>query len=127
MSREHSSYRYQLTPRGSVSKVTFPNLDHFLAEVADTAIDTVRADVFPMVTPSDLSFVYHITMTLYVTAVDPETALILEYAEPLATDVTTDLSVAPPLDAAVEARLSEVEESILTVAPIIRRGRYVVG
>jgi hypothetical protein len=109
--------------------VQFPNLDHFLAEVAENQIDTVRLDIFEVVRPSPLSFVQYVAVTLYVTAQDPARATVYEYVEPVTTLTSSDPlrhdeAVHLAVDAAAD-RLHEVEQRMASTALHIRRGRYV--
>lgn len=71
-------------------KVEFPTLERFLEEVTHTNVRIVRIDVFSESRPSELSFVYYTTLTLYVTAQDEAGKVLYEYVEPLVTSATTE-------------------------------------
>lgn len=71
-------------------KVEFPSLERFIEEIANTDIRIVRIDVFPESRPSELSFVYYTTLTLYVTAQDSSSLVLYEYVEPLSTTANTE-------------------------------------
>jgi hypothetical protein len=106
-------------------KVGFPSLDHFVEDVVDAGIDTVRMDTFAKVRESELSFVHYVTFTLYVTAYDFARKVLYEYEEPLGTRATADLSVSEPmLGEAASARREEVERTLHQAGLRVRHGRY---
>lgn len=118
-------YDFKRNPRPT--KVEFPSLDHFLDDIAASEIETVRMDVFEMVRASELSFVHYVTLMLYVTAQEPTTSTIYEYAEPIATLVSSDEIVDDETAArAAQARMQEVSERVKQIVPRIRHGRFTI-
>lgn len=71
-------------------KVEFPSLNRFIEEVVNSDIRIVRIDLFSESRPSELSFVYYTTLTLYVTAQEPSGMVLYEYVEPLSTVANTE-------------------------------------
>jgi len=106
-------------------KVEFPTLERLLEEVTHTNIRIVRLDVFTESRPSELSFVYYTTLTLYVTAQDETSNVLYEFVEPLVTAATTE----PKFDD--EQAITSAQETMeRAVAQVHRlglqtlRGRY---
>lgn len=71
-------------------KVEFPSLDRFIEEAVNLDVRIVRIDVFQESRPSELSFVYYTTLTLYVTAQDSSGKILYEYVQPLSTTANTE-------------------------------------
>ena len=123
--RPFKLYNFQRSPRPT--KVEFPSLDHFLDDIAASEVETVRMDVFEMVRASELSFVHYVTLMLYVTAQEPATSTIYEYAEPIATLISSDEVLDDEAASrAAEARMREVSERVKQIVPRIRHGRYTI-
>ena len=117
---------YDIMARRRPVKVQFSNLANFLEEITNLEISVVRLDVFPVIRPSEVSFVHYITMTLYVTAYHSSTYTMYEYTEPLTTQVSADLAMHDEVAMALtQERFKQVEHQCNEVVPQIRRGRYV--
>lgn len=71
-------------------KVEFPSLERFIEEVVNSDVRIVRIDVFQDSRPSELSFVYYTTLTLYVTAQHSSGKILYEYVQPLSTTANTE-------------------------------------
>jgi hypothetical protein len=69
-------------------KIEFPTLAHFIEDVLDVGIYSVRLDLFEEVQPSELSFIHYVTQTMYLTAKDPSGYTVYEYTEALGTEAS---------------------------------------
>lgn len=104
-------------------KVEFPTLNHLMHEVRESGIETVRVDAFSEFRASELSFVYYVTTTLFVTALCREECVIYVYTERLSTTATdgkdSDVWTEP-----VQARLEDVHRQLREAGFLVRHGRY---
>lgn len=106
-------------------KVEFASFVHFLGEMQDAGIGLVRADVFEEVKRSELSFLYYVSLTLFVTAQDSTGFVLYEYREPIATITATEETFRD--DSFVEAaekRRKEVESQLSEAGITVKRGRF---
>lgn len=121
---------YHLMPTRQFTKVVFSNFDHFVKDILDVDISTVRIEAFEEVQPTELSFIQHVTMMLYVTARDSSTCTLYEYVEPIGRWMRTDTDDANAdsicAEDCVHMRIKQIEESVRQIIPCVRRGRYVV-
>jgi hypothetical protein len=122
-------FRFDLS--GNISKapakVDFPNLIHFIEDVREAGVKTVRLDAFEFVSQSELSFVYHVTLALFVTAHDPIENVFYEYTEALGTQTNTEPEFTDSsLTDLVERRTSEVKEELRQANFNVRHGRYTI-
>lgn len=124
-------------------KIEFPTLTHFIEDVLDMGIHTVRLDLFEDIQASELSFVHYVTLTLYVTAMDPSGYTVYEYTEGLGTGASAaDTRVGrgaggtdeaggaggeyrhPELVKGARDRLHEVEQVLTQAHLSVRHGRF---
>lgn len=105
-------------------KIEFPTLDHFIDEVKDSSVETVRVDVFSQHRASELSFVYYVTTTLFVTALCKRDAVIYEYTEWLSTAASDGKRRDASLTEPAQARLNCVRSQLRAASFSVRQGRY---
>ncbi len=107
--------------------VEFPTLAHFVQEVRKSGISDVRVDVFEQSQQSELSFVYYITLTLYVTASDEEGRVLYQYMEALDTTANTEPKYCGDdgLHRGAE-RMAGVKEELSQAGLQVGSGRYVL-
>jgi hypothetical protein len=91
-----------------------------------SGIEVLRLDLFENVHQTELSFVYYVTLTLFVTAQSSFEHTIFEYAE----EIGTATSTAPHMeDAAVlnqgRSRIEELKRRLEEEGFEVRHGRYV--
>ncbi|QQE77483.1 hypothetical protein [Alicyclobacillus sp. SO9] len=72
------------------NKVEFSCLEYFLDDMLRSEISSVRIDVFDSVQATELSFVYYVTLTLFVTAQSDFEHTIYEYTEEVDTSTNTE-------------------------------------
>lgn len=107
-------------------RVDFPAVDHFIEDARNAGVSEVRIDLFPSARVSELSFVYYVSLLLYVTALDPKNSLIYEYKEVLETTaalesgMTDEFAIQPGTD-----RLVEIEELFRQSGFSTAHGRFV--
>jgi hypothetical protein len=71
------------------NKVEFSCLEYFIDDMKRSGIDFLRIDSFESVRQTELSFVYYVTLTLYVTAQSNFEHTIFEYTEEVGTATNT--------------------------------------
>lgn len=116
---------YVRSPR-STSKVEFSCLDYLMEDLRHGGIETVRIDLFDSVRQTELSFVYYVTLTLYVTAQDENNDAIFEYREDVASSTNTEPHCND--ETAIQQgreRLAEVKQQLKTAGFEVLHGRYV--
>ncbi|MBX5435766.1 MAG: hypothetical protein IRZ33_00960 [Alicyclobacillaceae bacterium] len=106
-------------------KVEYPSLRHLMDDLALEQVRGVRLDVFEEARASELSFVFYVTLTLYVTALDASGYTLYEYKENIATAASTD----PVLDhdeprLRAQRRMEEVFRDLSAAGFDVRGGRY---
>jgi len=105
--------------------VEFPTVDHFIEDIASTGIETVRLDTFEEVSQSELSFVYYVTLTLFVTAYDPVKRILYEFVEPIGTTACTEMKLEDDLfTERAQNRIRDVELQLGEAKLTVLRGRY---
>ena len=108
-------------------KVEFPTFAHFVEDMTDMGIENVRLDVFEEVKQSELSFVYYITLTVFLTARDSIGNILYEYTEPIGTIASTDKKLQDEsFMELAQGRIRELEEQLRGAKLRVRRGRYSV-
>jgi|GEM_PF-6368954 len=110
----------------TTNKVEFSCLDYFIEDMRHSGINTLRIDLFDSVQQTELSFVYYVTLTLYVTSQSNRRDTIFEYAEEVASSTNTE----PRCDdeAALhqgKTRLAQVKEQLEEAGFEVLHGRYV--
>ncbi|MDI3328888.1 MAG: hypothetical protein QJR06_10065 [Alicyclobacillaceae bacterium] len=108
-------------------KVEFSNLDHLIENLAGVGTRIVRLDLFEEVRQSELSFVYYITPTVFVTALDPSGYTVYEYREPFETVASDKKRLSnPTLLEPARRRMGEIEQHLRTSGFDVRYGRCTV-
>ncbi len=108
-------------------KVQFPNLTRFVDTLVSKGTNIVHVDVFEEVRQAELSFLFYITPTLFVTAVDPSGFTVYEYQEPLETVISESrrLSKGTPVESA-RLRMAELEAVLRSQGFEVQPGRCAV-
>lgn len=106
-------------------KIEFSCLDDFIEDLESEGIDQVRLDLVENAQPSELSFIYYVSLDIVVTAQDRPVRL-YQYSERVCTQ-TTDEPKMTDRDAWMDAqaRLAEVKRRLLDAGFQIRHGRIV--
>ncbi|WDL99138.1 hypothetical protein [Alicyclobacillus sp. ALC3] len=106
-------------------KIEFPTLGHLVHEVRESGIETVRVDTFSEFRASELSFVYYVTTTLFVTALCREECAIYVYTERLSTTASNgkDSDVLTESESSL-TRLEDVHRELREAGFLVRHGRY---
>ncbi|RIV26648.1 hypothetical protein D2Q93_03730 [Alicyclobacillaceae bacterium I2511] len=113
--------------RGWPKMVEFPTLSHFIQEIRKSGISEVRVDVFEQSQQSELSFVYYVTLTLYVTASEEEGRVLYQYMEALDTTANTEPKYCGDdgLHRGAQ-RMVDVREELSLAGLEVGSGRYVL-
>ncbi|KPV42244.1 hypothetical protein [Alicyclobacillus ferrooxydans] len=109
-------------------KLEFSSLSRFMEDASEDHVHTVHLDIFEVAQQSELSFVYYVTVTVFVTAEDVEQRLLYEYAEDIDTVASTDRKCRDEqiLDCAKQ-RIKEIEQVLRDEGFEVRHGRLTVG
>lgn len=107
------------------NKVEFSCLEYFIEDMKRSDITTVRIDVFESVQRTELSFVYYVTLTLFVTAQSDFQHTLFEYTEEVGTATNTEPKLA---DEAVLAKgrtkIEELKQRLESEGFEVLHGRY---
>jgi hypothetical protein len=108
------------------NKVAFSCLEYFIDDMSRSGIELLRTDLFETVHQTELSFVYYVTLTLFVTAQSTFEHTIFEYAEEIgtATNTTPHMEDAAVLNQG-RTRIAELERRLGEAGFEVRHGRYV--
>lgn len=115
-------------PEASWQCVELPSLNHLISELEEAGIELARVDLFQSGQVSELSFVYYVSLIVYVTAVDRENRILYEYKHVC----DTQTSLKPELDDEVslqraEHEMEQVTENLKQAGLSVHYGRYVIG
>lgn len=126
---QRTNSRGQSFGKGSntTTKIEFSALADFIEEVRAAKIDVVRFDVFETAEKSELSFIYYVTVTMYVTAQSFSGRTLYEYREWLGTAPSADRHFQDDvLEKLVQARSSEVRTVLAAASCTVKAGRFVI-
>jgi hypothetical protein len=124
---EDKSSPHVLRRLKTYQKVDFPNLSHFQEELSDEHIHLVRLDMFEEPQQSELSFVYYVTLIMYVTAQDPTGMVLYEYRELLETTASSEPKFTDEMALKrAHERLTEVGLQLSSKGFVVQRGRFSV-
>jgi hypothetical protein len=105
-------------------KLEFSSIQRFMEDAEQDHVRTVHLDVFEVSQQSELSFVYYVTLTIFVTAEDHEQRLLYEYAEEVGTVAGTDRHCKDEaIVVRARERVKELHEELTTTGFEVKHGR----
>lgn len=114
--------------RPQFGKLEFSSIESFIEDARADHVDTVHLDVFEVSQQSELSFVYYVTLTVFVTAEDEAQRLLYEYSEEIGTVASTDRHCTDEtIVHQAKARVQELGQVIATQGFEVRHGRLTVS
>ena len=109
-------------------KLEFSSIERFMEDAEDDHVRTVHLDVFEVSQQSELSFVYYVTLTVFVTAEDDVQKLLYEYSEEVGTVASTDRRCSDEtMVLRARQRIAELEELLVTNGFDVKHGRLTVS
>lgn len=124
---EMKSHSVHSMMQQALSKVEFSTIQCFVEEMAEIGVQNVRLDIFEDVRQSELSFVYYVTLMLYLTAQDPTGCMVYEYREAIGTTASPDRKFHDDVFLhRAQNHIQEVEHLLIDEGLCVRRGRYLM-
>ncbi|QSO46268.1 hypothetical protein [Alicyclobacillus mengziensis] len=109
-------------------KLEFSSIERFMEDAEEDHVRTVHLDVFEVSQQSELSFVYYVTLTVFVTAEDDVQKLLYEYSEEVGTVASTDRRCSDEtMVLRARQRIAELEELLVTNGFDVKHGRLTVS